>query len=86
MHTPLAPTNIYNIDIFSLSFKDPRGNKIKQWRGLQDVSGVITNYMLMDTQPILGNWRIKVTANVSQSKRMPSMFFDAMGRLRSVIA
>lgn len=59
---------VYNgpmdIDIY-----DPNSNKIKQWRGLKSTAGVITNYMLMDTQPVLGYWRIKVTCkNVRETK------------------
>ena len=45
-------------------FKDPATNKIKQWKGLSDASGVITKLMLMDSQPVLGDWKIKVSAHV----------------------
>ena len=34
--------------------------------GLQDMSGVITNFMIMDTQPVLGDWKIKVMSHVSK--------------------
>lgn len=37
-------------------------------RGLRADSGVITNYTLLDTQPVLGNWKIKVTSYVSFCK------------------
>ncbi|XP_067663894.1 CD109 antigen-like isoform X3 [Haliotis asinina] len=50
-------TGAMNIDIF-----DPNSNKIKQWVGLKDASGVITNYLPISSQPVLGDWKIKVTA------------------------
>jgi len=46
--------------------KDASTNKIKQWMGLRDVSGVVTNYIKLDTQPVLGDWRIQVSAHVSK--------------------
>ncbi|KAL4230965.1 hypothetical protein ACF0H5_011338 [Mactra antiquata] len=51
-------SGLYDVEIY-----DPNTNKIKQWKGLQDASGVITKFMLMDTQPVLGDWRIKVSAH-----------------------
>ncbi|XP_052794993.1 CD109 antigen-like isoform X3 [Mya arenaria] len=48
----------YDIDVY-----DPNTNKIKQWKGLQDASGVITNFLNIDTQPVLGDWKIKVSAH-----------------------
>lgn len=51
-------TGPMDIDIY-----DANNNKIKQMRGLRADSGVITNYTLLDTQPVLGNWKIKVTSD-----------------------
>ena len=51
----------------SYVLQDPNTNKIKQLRNLTDASGVITKFMLMDTQPVLGDWKIKVFAHVSLS-------------------
>ncbi|XP_060581140.1 CD109 antigen-like isoform X3 [Ruditapes philippinarum] len=51
-------TGPMDIDIY-----DPATNKIKQWRGLSDPSGVVTKFMLMDSQPVLGDWKIKVMAH-----------------------
>ena len=48
-----------------LFHQDANTNKIKQWRGLQDASGVNTLHMVMDTQPVLGDWKITVSAYVS---------------------
>ena len=45
--------------------QDPNKNKIKQWRGEHDVSGVVTKYLDLDTQPVIGDWKIKVTCHVS---------------------
>ncbi|CAC5388514.1 CD109 [Mytilus coruscus] len=39
---------------------DPNTNKIKQWLQVRDASGVLTNFMIMDTQPVLGDWKIKI--------------------------
>ncbi|KAL5012796.1 hypothetical protein ScPMuIL_011347 [Solemya velum] len=40
---------------------DPNGNKIKQFLGAQNEYGVITKAIIVDTHPILGNWKINVT-------------------------
>lgn len=45
--------------------QDPNTNKIKQILGARDSTGVITNYLEVDTQPVLGDWKIKVMAHVS---------------------
>ena len=44
--------------------QDPNSNKIKQLRGEHDASGVITRFMLMDTQPVIGDWKIKISTHV----------------------
>ena len=49
-----------------LLLQDPNTNKIKQLRNLTDTTGVITKFMLMDSQPVLGDWKIKVSAHVSK--------------------
>ncbi|XP_071088378.1 CD109 antigen-like [Haliotis cracherodii] len=57
-------TGAMNVDIF-----DPNSNKIKQWMRLKDASGVITNYLPTSSQPVLGDWKIKVTAGkISKEK------------------
>ncbi|XP_053399007.1 CD109 antigen-like [Mercenaria mercenaria] len=43
-----------------IDIHDPATNKIKQWTGLTDASGVVTKCMIMDSQPVLGDWKIKV--------------------------
>ncbi|KAJ8297468.1 hypothetical protein KUTeg_023999 [Tegillarca granosa] len=58
-------TGAYDISIY-----DPNTNKIKQWLGVRDISGVITNFMLMDTQPVLGDWKIKVTAHDQSTEKV----------------
>ncbi|XP_067661520.1 CD109 antigen-like [Haliotis asinina] len=58
-------TGTMNIDIF-----DPNSNKIKQWVGLQDASGVITNYLPIASQPVLGDWKIKVTAGKESKEKV----------------
>lgn len=34
--------------------------------GARDLTGVFTNYLEVDSQPVLGDWKIKVMALVSQ--------------------
>ena len=45
--------------------QDPNTNKIKQIMGARDSTGVVTNFLEVDSQPVLGDWKIKVTAHVS---------------------
>ncbi|XP_021378251.1 CD109 antigen-like isoform X3 [Mizuhopecten yessoensis] len=53
-----------NLTVYSgpmdIEIYDPNSNKIKQWFGLKDASGVLTNFMAMDTKPVLGDWKIRV--------------------------
>nr|ADA77516.1 thioester-containing protein-E [Azumapecten farreri] len=53
-----------NLTVYSgpldIEIYDPNSNKIKQWFGMKDSSGVITNFMAMDTKPVLGDWKIRV--------------------------
>ncbi|KAK3579106.1 hypothetical protein CHS0354_022127 [Potamilus streckersoni] len=39
---------------------DPSGNKINQWKGVEDPSGVFEGQQIMSDQPILGDWKITV--------------------------
>ncbi|XP_069129864.1 CD109 antigen-like isoform X2 [Argopecten irradians] len=43
-----------------VSIFDPKKNKIQQWTGLTDPSGVINGSMVMSDHPVLGDWTIKV--------------------------
>ncbi|XP_066290647.1 CD109 antigen-like isoform X3 [Branchiostoma lanceolatum] len=43
----------FDIDIF-----DPQGNKIVQWRGLQNDDGIVEKEFPLSDQPILGDWKI----------------------------
>ncbi|XP_076446304.1 CD109 antigen-like [Babylonia areolata] len=56
-----------NLDI---EIYDANSNKIKQWIGVNAGQGVITQALPLSTQPVLGDWRIKVTADktVEQKK------------------
>lgn len=61
---------LHNIFIVSnikyyICLQDPNTNKIKQILGARDITGVVTNYLEVDSQPVLGDWKIKVTAHVS---------------------
>ncbi|KAK3100069.1 hypothetical protein FSP39_014251 [Pinctada imbricata] len=58
-------TGPIDIDVY-----DPNTNKIKQYKGLQDASGVVTNFLEMDTKPVLGDWKIKVTAQGRASEKV----------------
>eukprot|EP00105_Crassostrea_gigas_P038152 XP_019922300.1 PREDICTED: CD109 antigen-like [Crassostrea gigas] len=57
-------TGAMDIEIY-----DPNTNKIKQILGARDSTGVITNYLEVDTQPVLGDWKIKVTAHGKSSEK-----------------
>ncbi|XP_071088381.1 CD109 antigen-like isoform X2 [Haliotis cracherodii] len=54
-----------NVDIV-----DSNSNKIKQWVALKDASGVITNYLPTPSQPVLGDWKIKVTAGTVTEEKV----------------
>ena len=42
-------------------FQDPKNNKIKQWINVTNPEyGVIENYMVTDSEPLLGSWSIEV--------------------------
>ncbi|XP_048243539.1 CD109 antigen-like isoform X13 [Haliotis rufescens] len=58
-------TGDMNIDIF-----DPNSNKIKQWVAVKDASGVNTNYLPTSSQPVLGDWKIKVTAGAVTEEKV----------------
>ncbi|XP_071088377.1 CD109 antigen-like isoform X11 [Haliotis cracherodii] len=58
-------TGDMNVDIF-----DPNSNKIKQWVAVKDASGVITNYLPTSSQPVLGDWKIKVTAGTVTEEKV----------------
>nr|XP_034324217.1 CD109 antigen isoform X1 [Crassostrea gigas]XP_034324218.1 CD109 antigen isoform X1 [Crassostrea gigas] len=57
-------TGAMDIEIY-----DPNTNKIKQILGVRDSTGVITNYLEVDTQPVLGDWKIKVTAHGKSTEK-----------------
>ncbi|XP_033103844.1 CD109 antigen-like [Anneissia japonica] len=48
---------------FDIEIKDPLGNLIKQWIDYEPPStGVITEELMMTTQPVLGDWTITATS------------------------
>ncbi|KAJ8042375.1 hypothetical protein HOLleu_13409 [Holothuria leucospilota] len=48
---------------FDVTVADPDGNIIQLYTGLQNVTyGVITQSMVMSSEPVLGDWEIKVSA------------------------
>ncbi|KAJ8305154.1 hypothetical protein KUTeg_017289 [Tegillarca granosa] len=56
--------------------QDPKDNKIKQILGAQEAEyGVVTGSMIMDEKPTLGQWKIKVSTEVS-STVLFSLHFD----------
>lgn len=61
----LELTNSVFVAFFKKKTQDPNTNKIKQILGARDSTGVITNFLEVDTQPVLGDWKIKVMAHVS---------------------
>ncbi|XP_064609177.1 LOW QUALITY PROTEIN: CD109 antigen-like [Liolophura sinensis] len=48
---------------FTVEIYDPNSNKIKQWIDLKDPSSVVTKKFTLSDQPVLGDWKIKVSAN-----------------------
>ncbi|XP_021365550.1 CD109 antigen-like isoform X1 [Mizuhopecten yessoensis] len=52
-----------------VSIFDPKKNKIQQWKGLRDPSGVITESMVMSDHPVLGDWMIKVNQGVGSREK-----------------
>ncbi|XP_062608191.1 CD109 antigen-like isoform X3 [Saccostrea cucullata] len=48
---------------------DPNTNKIKQILGARDATGVVTNFLEVDSQPVLGDWKIKVTAHGKSTEK-----------------
>ncbi|XP_064610073.1 CD109 antigen-like [Liolophura sinensis] len=57
VHPDLRPY-IGSLDI---EMFDPKGNKIKQWLNVKDTKGVVENKLALSEQPVLGDWKIKVT-------------------------
>ncbi|XP_048758952.2 CD109 antigen-like isoform X2 [Ostrea edulis] len=57
-------TGAMDIEIY-----DPNTNKIKQILGARDITGVVTNYLEVDSQPVLGDWKIKVTAHGKSTEK-----------------
>ncbi|XP_052721975.1 CD109 antigen-like isoform X2 [Crassostrea angulata] len=57
-------TGAMDIEIY-----DPNTNKIKQILGARDSTGVITNFLEVDTQPVLGDWKIKVMAHGKSTEK-----------------
>ncbi|XP_069130827.1 CD109 antigen-like isoform X2 [Argopecten irradians] len=49
---------------------DPNSNKIKQLLRVQDSTGVLTNFMVMDTKPVLGDWKIRVKTHGMTKDKM----------------
>ncbi|KAK3607704.1 hypothetical protein CHS0354_016728 [Potamilus streckersoni] len=54
-----------NVDIY-----DPKGNKIVQIKGVSDPSGVYQGSMVMSSEPILGDWKIKVTQRSESAEKI----------------
>ncbi|XP_033742010.1 pregnancy zone protein-like isoform X2 [Pecten maximus] len=52
-----------------VSIVDPNRNKIQQWKGLSDPSGVITDSMVMSDHPVLGDWVIKVNQGAESREK-----------------
>ncbi|KAL3876288.1 hypothetical protein ACJMK2_034153 [Sinanodonta woodiana] len=45
----------------NISIYDPKNNKIKQWLNVSEPEfGVVENFMLVDSEPMLGDWRIEL--------------------------
>nr|KAG5703700.1 hypothetical protein BaRGS_022989 [Batillaria attramentaria] len=53
---------------------DPSGNKIKQWLGVTGVEGVYTQALALSTQPVQGDWKIKVIAGLDKDGRAQLTF------------
>ncbi|XP_072019177.1 CD109 antigen-like [Amphiura filiformis] len=56
---------------FDIEMKDPDGNIVKQWMGLENTNyGVVSGEMYMSEEARLGDWVIKVTANGQDYEHM----------------
>ena len=60
-------TFIIQVECHYPCFQDANSNKIKQWKGVSAGEGVVTQVLSLSSQPVLGDWKIKVTAGVSPS-------------------
>nr|AVP12646.1 CD109 antigene-like protein 1 [Littorina littorea] len=55
-----------NLDI---EIYDSKSNKIKQWKNVSAAEGVVTKDISLSSQPVLGDWKIKVTAGNSAEEK-----------------
>lgn len=49
--------------------QDPNTNKIKQWLAESATDGVITKELELSTLPVMGDWKIKATADVRETNQ-----------------
>ncbi|KAK3607708.1 hypothetical protein CHS0354_016732 [Potamilus streckersoni] len=52
-----------------IDLNDPNGNKINQWRGVEDPSGVFEGKQIMSDQPVLGDWKLTVVMNKMKEEK-----------------
>ncbi|XP_045170199.2 CD109 antigen-like [Mercenaria mercenaria] len=49
---------------FNISVYDPKGNQMKKMTNVSDTTyGVVEDSLIMDTEPVLGKWKITVSTN-----------------------
>ncbi|XP_060573011.1 CD109 antigen-like isoform X2 [Ruditapes philippinarum] len=49
---------------FNISIYDPKGNQMKKLVNVSEpIYGVVEDFFVMDTEPVLGEWRIKVSVD-----------------------
>ncbi|BFZ14930.1 hypothetical protein BsWGS_17968 [Bradybaena similaris] len=54
----------------NISIHDAGGNKIKQWLQETPTEGVVTRYLSLSSQPVLGDWKIRVDAANSNTEKV----------------
>ena len=68
--------------ILLVFLQDPVGNIIQQWSDLQNADhGVVSGETVMSDNPILGDWVISITANVSNSTSQLHLGVDSAKRV-----
>ncbi|XP_033743827.1 CD109 antigen-like isoform X3 [Pecten maximus] len=66
----IYPNLTVYLGAMDIEIYDPNSNKIKQLLGVKDSTGVLTNFMIMDTKPVLGDWKIRVKTHGMTKDKM----------------
>ncbi|XP_053374577.1 CD109 antigen-like isoform X2 [Mercenaria mercenaria] len=65
---------VYSGD-FNISIFDPKGNQMKKLTNVSESTyGVVEDFLIMDTEPVLGRWKITVSTNKRSSSHEEKYF------------